>query len=518
MAFYKFKPVPQENINNAVLYMRYSDTKQTENSIDGQLRVCTDYAKQHGYNIIGSYIDRAHTATNDNRPEFLRMIEDAKKQQFAFVLVYRFDRFARNRFDSAIYKRQLEQVGVKVISASEHVGDGDEGIILESIYEAMDEAYSRRLSVITKRGIREAALKGQWTGGFLPLGYDVVDKFVVVNEAEAETVKLIFREYASGTSKGQLAKLLNDKGLKTKNGKPFVFNSFTSMLANKMYIGNNNVGDIERSCPRIIDDELFQKVQAILEKNKKTRGHTVSEVHFPLSGKLFCGLCGTAMIGDSGTSSSGEKHYYYTCGNKKRTRTCKKKSERKDFLDWYVCEQTLQNVLTPDKINVVAKDVGTIVKDEYHSASSTISEIEKQLKEINAEFEKCADALINTTSATMINVINKKADSLEKRKVDLETELAKQKLAAEAMPTQQDVVTFLTSLSKGNLLDEEYRNKLISTFVNSVFLFDDKIVIYYNIKGSKQVSYVDVLNDLDQMAEGSDSFDVGTPGENRTHD
>lgn len=159
-----------------VIYARYSSDKQTENSIDGQLRCCRQYAEQYGYTIIGEYIDRAKSGTSDNRPQFQQMIADSKKQSFKFVIVYRFDRFARNRVDSVIYKKELEKNGARVLSTTEHIGDGEEGAIIEAIYEAMDEAYSKRLSKITKRGMREAAMKGLCTGGNIPLGYKVEDR------------------------------------------------------------------------------------------------------------------------------------------------------------------------------------------------------------------------------------------------------------------------------------------------------------------------------------------------------
>ncbi len=144
---------------NAVLYARYSSDKQTEQSIDGQLRYCEQYAKQHGYNIIGSYIDRAISGTSDNRPQFQQMIQDSSKKQFQFVIVWKLDRFARNRYDSAIYKNKLKKNGVKVLSATEGIGEGDESIILEAVLEAMAETYSRQLSQNVRRGLKESALK-----------------------------------------------------------------------------------------------------------------------------------------------------------------------------------------------------------------------------------------------------------------------------------------------------------------------------------------------------------------------
>lgn len=122
-------------IKTAVIYARYSSDSQTEQSIDGQLRVCEEYAKQNDILVLDTYIDRAMTGTNDNRPDFQRMIKDSAKRAFSYVLVYKFDRFSRNKYETAIHKKALKDNGVKVVSATEFVPDTPEGIIFESMLE-----------------------------------------------------------------------------------------------------------------------------------------------------------------------------------------------------------------------------------------------------------------------------------------------------------------------------------------------------------------------------------------------
>ena len=160
---------------NAVIYARYSSHNQTEQSIEGQLRVCHEYAQREGYIVIGEYIDRAISGKTDDRPDFQRMISDSRKKVFQFVIVYKLDRFARNRYDSAIYKYRLKQNGVKLLSAMENIGDNPEGIILEAVLEASAEYYSLELSQKVKRGLKENALKGQFCGGSAPIGYKNAD-------------------------------------------------------------------------------------------------------------------------------------------------------------------------------------------------------------------------------------------------------------------------------------------------------------------------------------------------------
>ena len=102
-----------------VIYARYSSHAQTEQSIEGQLKFCYEFARRNNYTIIEEYIDRAVSGKTDNRPAFQRMIDDSKKKQFQYVLVYQLDRFARNRYDSATNKAKLKKNGVRVISVRE---------------------------------------------------------------------------------------------------------------------------------------------------------------------------------------------------------------------------------------------------------------------------------------------------------------------------------------------------------------------------------------------------------------
>jgi DNA invertase Pin-like site-specific DNA recombinase len=143
----------------AVLYCRYSSDSQSENSIEGQLRESKAFAERKGMTILGTYIDRALSAKSDNRPEFQRMIKDSAKGLFDVIIVWKLDRFARNRYDSAHYKAILRKNGVKVISATEPISEDATGILLESLLEGMSEYYSAELAEKVKRGLIENALK-----------------------------------------------------------------------------------------------------------------------------------------------------------------------------------------------------------------------------------------------------------------------------------------------------------------------------------------------------------------------
>ena len=157
---------------NVVLYLRYSSDKQSEQSIEGQRHICEDFCRRNDYQIVGEYIDRALSASKetDKRLEFNRMIGDSAKGKWQAVVVYKLDRFARNRYDSATFKARLRKNGVKVISATEQISDSPEGIILESVLEGMAEFYSAELSQKVTRGMNETAMKGNNCGGITPHG------------------------------------------------------------------------------------------------------------------------------------------------------------------------------------------------------------------------------------------------------------------------------------------------------------------------------------------------------------
>ena len=253
-----------------VIYARFSSHSQTEQSIEGQLRVCYEYAKQNDYAVVGEYIDRALTATSDKRPQFLKMIEDSKRKGFDYVLVYQLDRFARNRYDSANYKAKLKKNGVRVLSAKENITDDASGILVEGMLESMAEYYSAELSQKVKRGIKESLLKGNFIGGFYIYGYDIVNKKWTINNYEADIVRDIFSRYKSGEKAKDIIDNLNNKGIKTKYGSKFNMNAFSRIIKNEKYIGRITTNDTVYNdvVPPIIDKNLFEECNRIMGEHK----------------------------------------------------------------------------------------------------------------------------------------------------------------------------------------------------------------------------------------------------------
>lgn len=292
---------------NAVIYARYSSDRQTEQSIEGQLRECYAFAEANEITVIDDYIDRAISGKTDNRPAFQKMIADSAKKQFQAVIVYRLDRFSRDRYDSAIHKRTLKRNGVKVMSAMEHISDAPEGIILESLMEGLAEYYSAELSQKIKRGMHESALKCKATGGNMALGYKVDENLhFTIDEKTAPAVVQIYKLYNSGSTITEICALLNSQGVKTSRGGSFNKNSLRTILQNEKYIGIYKSGSvvIPDGVPAIVDKELFYSVGMRMKENKKAPARAKADINYMLSTKLFCGECSSNMVGESGTGKS----------------------------------------------------------------------------------------------------------------------------------------------------------------------------------------------------------------------
>ena len=210
----------------AVIYARYSSDNQREESIEGQIRECTAYAEKNGITIVKHYIDRAISAKTDNRPEFQQIIKDSDKKLFDIVLVWKLDRFARNRYDSARYKTQLKNNGVKLMSATEIISEGPEGIILESVLEGYAEYYSADLAEKVVRGQTENILKGRCNGGRRTFGYtlDSERKFHI-DPLTSPFVLESFRKYNEGSTMKEIRDWLNENGIKNPVGGAFTYNS-----------------------------------------------------------------------------------------------------------------------------------------------------------------------------------------------------------------------------------------------------------------------------------------------------
>lgn len=481
---------------NAVIYARFSSHGQSEQSIEGQLRDCHAFAAREGYNVIHEYIDRAKSARSDDRPDFQRMIKDAQKKQFQFIIVWKLDRFARNRYDSAIYKAKLKKFGVKVVSVMENITDSPEGIILEGMLESLAEFYSANLSQNVLRGQRETIAKGRWCGGSVPYGYQPVDGHLVEDPRTAPIIREVFKRYAAGERKSSIIADLNARGIRTSRGKPLTNASFQVALSNSTYIGQHvwRGEVIEGAADALIDEETFHRVQAYIKRRASAPAAAKAKIEYQLQGKAFCGMCGARMIGESGYGKAGTQYHYYTCAARKKSKSCAKRNEKKGFIEWYVVEQTVEYVLSPDRIDTIAASVVAEYEKEFND--SALKEMERQLEQLDADLNTMIDELLVVPKVAKQRIYDR-MEQLDLQKTELETNISKLRIAVRIKYSEEEVKAWMRQFCKGDPLDEEFRKRIIDVFINSIYLYDDKVVIFYNIKGGKQVSFIDLCESLE---------------------
>lgn len=469
---------------DVVLYMRYSSDRQTEQSIEGQQRVCTEFCKQQGYNIVGMYIDRATSAFKDTekRVEFNRMIKDSDKQLWQAVVVYKLDRFARNRYDSATYKARLKKNGVRVISATENISDNPEGVILEAVLEGMAEFYSRELSQKITRGMIESAYKCHSVGGSIPLGYKIEDKKLVLDEPTAQIVRQAFDLYASGVTVAEICERFNRAGYVTAKKTQFNKNSFKSMFRNEKYIGVYKYKDIriEGGVPAIVDKETFEAVQKRLKINGQAPSRGKAKVDYLLAQKLFCGHCGATMTGESGTSKTGATHHYYTCSTRKRFHTCDKRPLRKELIERWVVEDAIK-LITPELIETYA-DMAIKQNQEDIENDEVIPALRAEIKELD---KSIANLLKLVEKGAQSDTLANRLTELEKQKRTAEQQLA----YAEddyIVLEREHIIWWLSKFCDGDIEDKDFCRRVIDLLVSSVTVWDEpdgwyRITATYNL-------------------------------------
>ena len=486
----------------AAVYARYSSHNQTEQSIEGQLHDAYEYAARSGYAIIEEYIDRAKSGTRDDRKDFQRMIADAAKQQFRVVLVWKTDRFARNRYDSAHYKAKLKKYGIQVVSVKESISDSPEGIIMEGLLESMAEYYSANLSQNVKRGLRETYSKGLFAGGYVPYGYKLIQGKLYPDEMTAPIVRYIFNEYAAGVGRAKILETLREQGVKSPMGNDLKAGTFAPLLTNPVYYGKLIRTGIEVNCvvEPLISEELFNRVQERVAQHKFSPASMKARAAYLLQGKCFCGMCGAPMVGESGKGKMGPKYYYYACSNKKKLHTCGKRNMKKDDLEKTVVRQAIAFIRKTENVEKIVH--GVLAAYEKENGLSFIQELEQKAQRLEKSICNVIDAIADTPKERQ-GRLKEKLSRLEDEKAELEVKIAKLKLVEGIQLTEKDIHDWLKRFEQGDPEDEEFRKYVIDTLIDSVYVFDDKILILFNLTRGRHLSLESVKSQIPQEDESN---------------
>ena len=482
----------------AVLYARFSSDNQREESIEAQLRAMHEYCSRNSIVIIHEYCDRAKSATTDDRPEFLKMIAASREGDFDFAIVHKLDRFSRNRYDSAYYKRELKKNGVQLLSVLEQMDDSPESIILESVLEGMSEYYSKNLAREVMKGMRESAMDCRYIGGWIPYGFRVDPQThrYIINDYEAEAVRMIFRDVADGCGYNVVLNKLNSMGYRTRLGNTFSKETLYEMLRNEKYNGvyvfsraaskdelgrrNNHLDKpiedqirIPGGMPKIVDDETFARVQAILASRKR-HGRRDGKRKYLLTGMVFCGLCGHRYCGDS-MQTGGEKNRSvigtYFCNNRKNhgAHACSNSNIHQEPLEELVLRKIEEIVFDESRIPGIVQAYRELCQREDGEDKDKVRTLRQNLKTVEQKINNIVNIIANTGSAALVTQLTQ---------LEREKELLDVQIQEEERGTKEDDLDEEAIRAAFRQAQKMFHNGTLPQMEQIINLYLDKVLVY----------------------------------------
>ena len=485
----------------AVAYARYSSANQREESIDAQLRAIREYCEKENIELIEIFTDEAISGKQDNREDFQKMINLLLKGhlQVDFVLVHKFNRFARNKYDSALYKKKLKDIGTKVVSVSQKIDDTPEGELLEGFLETIDQYYSANLAVEVRKGLRENALKGKHAGGQVLFGYSLDDEGYYHPNENAKIVKRIFEEYAAGIPKTEICERLNNEGYRNQRGKKFNTRTLYDLLRNEKYIGNYIYTIDRRETIRLdgiiknppIDNELWNTVQTLCtDSSIRGRQRTQKRTYY-LTGKAYCEHCGAHISGaGSKRSRNGTLNYYYKCvGKVKHKNGCTAPSINKDWIEPKILNAVVSNVFSKDQIRHIAEMAFQEILSMRDAPPVSTAQLKKELAQVLTKQERLTELYLEGEMNK--EMLNEKNGELQRRKYQIEDELQKRKNIEDSDDiTQADIEQFIIEFidnikNEYTAADNEFMRIVFNAFIEKVVIGKEKITVHIHTPFSR---------------------------------
>ncbi|SEH23168.1 recombinase family protein [Selenomonas sp. KH1T6] len=487
----------------AALYARFSSDNQRNESIDAQVRAIKEFAKVNGIVIVAEYVDRAKSATTDDRPEFQRMIQESAKGNFRLLIVHKLDRFARNRNDSIAYRMKLQRNKVALLSVLEPFDeDRPESILLQSVIEGMNEFYSRNLAREVRKGLKENALRCKHTGGSPPLGYDVdrSTRQLVINEREAQAVREIFQLTLEGKGYSAITARLRLDGYKTKSGRDFGKNSLYEILHNPKYKGvyvynraspadpytkkrnshQENMPEdmivVQGGVPAIVSEETFDRVQEILKRRKKVyRGIKKNQEQYLLRGKIICGVCGCSYVGNRKKSTGNRApNISYRCNRQSRLTNiaCKNREVNRDYIETFVLDRIEKSIFNKRTASIIIQKFEDYAREKNRERSETLRRLEAQVKEIDSKLENLSDILADGVERRQRTIILSKMEKLEDEKSGIQGYIAQAQASLELdVPDKEELrQCFLEAQSLFRKRSLEEMQQLVDLYVEKVIV------------------------------------------------
>lgn len=473
-------PQIQNTSKNAVIYARFSSSSQREESIEDQLRECTKFAQREGYNIISNYCDYAISGRTDERPEFLRMIDDAGKKLFNYIIVYRLDRFARNRVDSVLYKAQLAKQKVQVISATECIPEGSDGLLIVALHEALAQKYSDDLSKIIRRG-QEGNAENCKSNGAYPFGYKVnpITRLLEIDEEKATLVRRIFEIIADGGTYTEALKYVNAMGY--KRSRNWLYRLLRNERYKGIYIYKNH--RVSNGIPRIVSDELFNAAGKTRVRHLNFAG--AGSCKYLLSNKLFCPLCGQKLSGSYGTSKNGIKYRYYICNNKKYSHSCTSDYVSADDLEHSVLNMVKSFIFNNEIVTAIV-DATINILNVNNPISSNIAALNRKILETDKKISNIVSAI---EAGIITDTTKNRLQELEAQKKDFQTSLLEEKLKAPVL-TRDQLHYFFNRFKTGDITNRQFQKYLLDNFVTKCYFDKGKTTVLLSLTGNpNDISY-----------------------------
>lgn len=492
-----------------VLYGRYSSHNQKDISVEQQFEKGYELAAEYGIRIIDTYADRAVSGRTDKRRDFQRMMTDAAKGKFRYVIAWKSNRMGRNMLEALINEARLQDLGVRVLYVEEDFDDTAAGRFAARSMMNVNQFYSENMAEDIKRGLYDNAANCMVANGHLPYGYKADETLhYAIDEPKAAVIREIFTRVSCGEAFVDIMASLNARGIKTSYGRPWGRSSFQRILSNERYRGIYIYGDVrkEGGIPRIVSDELYFKVQEVITTKKNPQGRHRVNGDYLLTGKLFCGHCKSPMTGISGTSRSGNLHYYYVCQKRRTEKTCEKKNLRRDDIELQVAKAIKRRTLDDDTINWIADSV--VEYSQHQESASGIGLLEDQLKDTQRSIKNLMAAIEQgiitpTTKARLME--------LEKEQSDIDRKITMAK--ADVIPVNRDqLVGWLKKLQAGDVHDKKYQAELFDTFLIAVYVYDnpdgqDYMKVVFNYAGSKNTVEIpldpSVIDNVENIETGA---------------
>lgn len=470
------KKKPKPETRNAVIYARYSSHNQREASLEQQIAECKQYAERNGYKIIEVYQDAAISGRTDDRPAFKRMMHDAKKEQFDFIISWKSNRIGRNMHQTLANMAKLSEYGVECLYVEEDFDNTASGRFALRNMMNVNQFYSENMAEDITRGLLDNAQKCM-VNGRLPYGYKKgEDGKYAIDEPKAAIVRQVFERIRSGWTIADIKDDLNARGIKTRDGNPWRFSSFDKMLQNEQYTGIYKYSGvrIEGGIPVIIEKDAFEEVQKILREKKRPRGKQRENADYLLTGKCFCGMCGAPMGALAGTSRNGTKHCYYACNTRRYEHTCDKQHVPKEELELKVAESIREELHREGVIDGIVENYEKV--QELAKEESKVNSLQADLDAVN----KSLDNIMKAVEAGLFNEVTKaRMDELIETRKDIEEAMRLEKAAID-IATPEEVRNWLERLRDGDIEKPEYIKELIRVFVKAVYVYDDKLTIQYH--------------------------------------